>query len=269
MTGLLVDREDGIAIATFNRPAALNALDTATRLALVEALARLAGDASISAVVITGAGERGYCAGQDIRESAALGPGDGARWMDSWRAYFAAVSSFAKPIVHAINGVAAGAGFETVLLGDIRVAAPHARFIMAEIDIGLPAVVGGFLLKTHLGLSRMTELVLTGRTITAEEARQIGVVHEIVPAAELLACAKKRARELADKPRVALALTLGELRAGLCRGLSEAAAASAAYQSEAIATGEPQRAMADFLARRTGGGRAGHDPVSAKERLHA
>ena len=79
MTGLLVDREDGIAIATFNRPAALNALDTATRLAMTEALASLAADVSVLALVVTGAGERGYCAGQDIRESAALGPADGAR----------------------------------------------------------------------------------------------------------------------------------------------------------------------------------------------
>ena len=263
MTGLLVDREDGIAIATFNRPSALNALDTATRLAMVEALAQLAGDASISAIVITGAGERGYCAGQDIRESAALGREGGARWMESWRAYFAAVASFPKPIVHAINGVAAGAGFETVLMGDIRIAAPHARFIMAEIDIGLPAIVGGFLLKTHLGLSRTTELVLTGRTITADEARGFGLVHDVVAAPELLAAAKRRAQELAAKPPVALALTLGEFRAALCRGLSAAVAASVRYQSEAIATGAPQLAMAGFLRRR------GHGPERTKERLHA
>jgi enoyl-CoA hydratase/carnithine racemase len=262
VTGLLVDREDGIAIATFNRPTALNALDTATRLAMTEALAGLAADVSVLALVVTGAGERGYCAGQDIRESAALGPADGARWMESWRAYFAAVASFPKPIVHAINGVAAGAGFETVLMGDIRLAAPHARFIMAEVDIGLPAIVGGFLLKTHLGHSRMTELVLTGRSIAADEARRIGIVHEIVPASELLSAARKRARGLAEKPPVALRLTLCELRAGFRRGLSEAAAAAARYQSEAIATGEPQRAMAEFLARRRG-------TESAGERLHA
>lgn len=263
MTGLLVDREDRIAIATFNRPAALNALDTATRLAMAETLARLAADSSIAAVVITGAGDRGYCAGQDIRESAVLGSADGARWMESWRAYFAAVASFPKPIVHAINGVAAGAGFETVLMGDIRLAAPHARFIMAEIDIGLPAIVGGFLLKTHLGLSRMTELVLTGRTITADEARECGLVHEVVAASELLAAAKRRAQDLAAKPPVALALTLGEIRAAFCRGLSAAVAASVQYQSEAIATGAPQLAMAGFLRRR------GHGSERSKERLHA
>ena len=114
MTGLLVDREDGIAIATFNRPAALNALDTATRLAMTEALAGLAADVSVLALVVTGAGERGYCAGQDIRESAALGPADGARWMESWRAYFAAVASFPKPIATAgfENGMRAEGGMK-------------------------------------------------------------------------------------------------------------------------------------------------------------
>ena len=93
-------------------------------------------------------------------------------------------------------------------------------------------------------------------------AQFIGIVHEIVPASELLSAARNRARGLAEKPPVALRLTLCELRAGFRRGLSEAAAAAARYQSEAIATGDPQRAMATFLARRRG-------TATARERLHA
>lgn len=251
MNGLDIARAgDGIAVLTFNRPAALNALDTAARFAVVAALDEFARDAKIAAVIFTGAGARGYCAGQDVKESAALGPQDGPRWMESWKAYFAAVSSFPKPIIHAINGVAAGAGLETVLMGDVRVAVPEARFIMAEVDIGLPAIVGGHLLKIHLGLSRMTELVLTGRTIGANEALAIGIVHEIAPRDRLMARARARAAELAAKPPQALALNLRVFREELRRGLSVAEAQSAAYQSEAIATGEPQQAMAQFLNRR-------------------
>jgi enoyl-CoA hydratase/carnithine racemase len=262
VSGLSLARADRVATLTFDRPSALNALDTATRLAVVAALTDFANDPDIAAVVFTGAGERGYCAGQDVKESAALGRGDGLKWMESWKAYFRAVSAFPKPIVHAVNGVAAGAGFETVLMGDIRLAVPKARFIMAEVDIGLPAIVGGHLLRTHLGFSRMTELVLSGRTVDAEEARHIGLVHEIVPPKRLMARAHAVAAEIAAKPPVALALNLREFRRQFRIGLAEAANASAAYQDEAVATGEPQAAMARFLDRRRGNA-AQHSAVNA------
>jgi enoyl-CoA hydratase/carnithine racemase len=248
--GVIAERDGNIAVLTLNRPAVLNALDTQSRMDVTSALDRLAGDREVAAVVLTGEGPRAYCAGQDVRESEALGPDDGPRWMQSWNAYFTAVSSFPKPLVHAINGVAAGAGFETALMGDVRVAAPHARFIMAEIDVGLPAIVGGFLLRTQLGLSRATEMVLTGRAMGAAEARNAGIVHEIAAPGDLLGRAKARAREIAAKPPVALALNLAAFRRGFRLGLAEAEAAAAIYQSEAIASGEPQRAMASFLARK-------------------
>lgn len=265
MSGLVVERDGPVAVLAFDRPASLNALDTTARRAIVAALAALAADSAIGAAIFTGTGERAFCAGQDVRESEALGPGDGARWMESWTAYFSAVSSFPKPVIHAINGVAAGAGFETALIGDMRLAVPHARFIMAEIDIGLPAIVGGFLLKTQLGLSRATEMVLSGRTMHAEEARHAGIVHEIVAPADLLARAKARARELAAKPPKALALTLQNFRRQLRQGLADAEAASEVYQAEAIRTGEPQQAMARFLAKKKSPAAAGPHPIRIKE----
>ena len=268
MSGLVVERDGNIAVMALNRPAALNALDTATRLAVCSALERLAADREVAAVVLTGTGERAFCAGQDVRESEALGRDDGPRWMESWTAYFTAVSSFPKPLVHAVNGVAAGAGFETALMGDVRVAVPHARFIMAEIDIGLPAIVGGFLLKTQLGLSRATEMVLSGRAMPAVEARHAGIVHDIVAPADLLAHAKARAHALAAKPPVALALTLRQFREQFRRGLGEAEAAASVYQSEAIATGEPQQAMARFLARKRGGSEGPPGPSHIRIKEH-
>jgi enoyl-CoA hydratase/carnithine racemase len=251
MSGIDIERDaSGIALLRFDRPLALNALDTVARFAVVEGLDDCACDPGIAVLIMTGAGERGYCAGQDVNESAALGPEDGPRWMESWKAYFRALSSFPKPIVHAVNGVAAGAGLETVLIGDVRVAVPHARFIMAEVDIGLPAIVGSHLLKVHLGLSRMSELVLTGRTVGAEEALHIGVVHEIVGPDQLLERARERAGELAAKPPNALSLNVRLFREEFRRGLEIAEGKAGAYQSVAIATGEPQQAMAKFLNRR-------------------
>lgn len=250
MAGLSVSRgDDRIVVLALDRPTVLNALDTATRLAVVEALGTCVRDPQVAAVVLTGRGDRAYCAGQDVNESAALGRDDGPRWMASWEAYFAALSTFPKPIVHALNGVAAGGGLETALMGDVRVAVPSARFLMAEIDIGLPAIVGGALLLAHLGLSRTTELVLSGRTLAADEACHVGLVHEVVPPDRLLARAHARAAELAAKPPVALSLDLRWFRARLAARLREASRAAVAYQSEAIATGEPQQAMARFLER--------------------
>jgi enoyl-CoA hydratase/carnithine racemase len=265
VSGLVVERDGPIAVLALNRPASLNALDTPTRRAVCAALDELAADAAIGAAIFTGAGERAFCAGQDVRESEALGRDDGRKWMESWTAYFTAVSSFPKPVVHAINGVAAGAGFETALMGDVRIAVPHARFIMAEIDIGLPAIVGGFLLKTQLGLSRATEMVLSGRAMHAEEARHAGIVHQIAAPADLMARAKACARELAAKPRTALALTLGQFRIQFRRGLADAEAASERYQSEAIATGEPQQAMARFLAKKKSPAASAPQPLRIKE----
>jgi enoyl-CoA hydratase/carnithine racemase len=253
VTGLKVAQgDDGIAVFTLDRPQALNALDTALRVALAEAFAVAARDDRVACVIMTGAGERGFCAGQDVKESAALGRDAGPRFMESWKAYFRALSTFPKPIVQAINGVAAGGGFETVLMGDAKLCVPDARFIMAEVDIGLPAVVGGFLLQTQLGLSRATEMTLSGRTMYAEEARHVGLVQEIAPRAQLLARARARAAELAAKPPVARALTLAKFRENFRRGLAVAETASTAYQTEALATGEPQRVMQLFLEKRRG-----------------
>lgn len=247
---VLVATEGAVRMLTFNRPERLNALDIAMRREVAAQLKAAQKDAAIRAVVLTGAGERAFCAGQDLNESAALKPKDGPAWMASWKAYFTALSSFTKPLIAALNGVAAGGGFETALLSHVRLAQPAARLLMAEVDIGLPAIVGGFLLSTHLGVSRANEITLTGRTITAEEGRDIGLLREIVPAERLVARALDLARELAARPPHAMRLNLERFRTLLRRNLAEAERASVRYQSQAVATGEPQQAMAEFLAKR-------------------
>ena len=247
---VLVATDGPVRVLTLNRPERLNALDVGVRREMAAQLKAAQKDPEIRAVVITGAGERAFCAGQDLHESEALKPKDGPIWMASWKAYFIAVSSFTKPLIAALNGVAAGGGFETALLCHLRLAQPATRLVMAEVDIGLPAVVGRFLLQTHLGHSRANEITLTGRTILAEEARDIGLLKEIVPADRLLARAQEVARELAAKPPQAMQLNLERFRTLMRRGLAEAERASVRYQAEAVATGEPQKAMAEFFARR-------------------
>jgi len=247
---LLATRHDEVLTVMLNRPERLNALDSELRTALCDQLNETAEDRRVRAIVITGAGDRAFCAGQDITESAALPADAGPEWMAGWRRYFDVVSNCPIPIVAAINGVAAGAGLQTALMADLRIAVPRARLLMAEINVGLPAIVGAYLLSIHLGLSRAVDLVLSGRTVLAEQAHQWGLVHELAEPELLATRADAIARSLAGKPPNAMRLTLGNLRNALRQGLAEAEAAAERYQSEAIATGSPQKAMERFLARR-------------------
>jgi enoyl-CoA hydratase/carnithine racemase len=246
---LTTRQQGGVLTVTLDRPERLNALNAELRTSLCDLLIGASEDRRVLAIVITGAGQRAFCAGQDLTESAALAASAGPEWMAGWRRYFDAVSSCQKPIVAAINGVAAGAGLQTALMADLRVAVPTARLLMAEVDVGLPAIVGAYLLSVHLGMSRAVDLVLSGRTVLAEQANRWGLVHGLAEPGELAVRAEAMARNLAGKPPNAMRLTLGNLRSALRLGLAEAEGAAERYQSEAIATGSPQVAMERFLAR--------------------
>jgi enoyl-CoA hydratase/carnithine racemase len=241
--------QDSVLTVTLNRPERLNALNAELRTALCDLLTDAANERRARAIVITGAGDRAFCAGQDLTESAVLAAGAGPEWMAGWRRYFEVVSNCPIPIVAAINGVAAGAGLQTALMADIRIAVPDARLLMAEVNVGLPAIVGAYLLSIHLGMSRAVDLVLSGRTVLAEEAHHWGLVHGMAEPEQLAGRADSMARSLADKPPNAMRLTLGNLRSVLRQGLVDAESAAERYQSEAIASGDPQLAMKRFLKR--------------------
>jgi len=227
-------------------------MTAAVRQSLCDALAEAAADDAIHAVILTGAGERGFCAGQDLNESKELGDSDSDAWLDSWRRFFDAFADFPKPIVAAVNGVAAGGGFEIALLSHVRLAVPEARFLMAEINIGLPCIVGSFLLEQHVFFSRMVDLILTGRAITAAEAQTIGLVHRVVPRRQLEAAALAKAEELAAKPRVAMQLNIRRFNELRRQAMERTGVVEALLrlQHAAVSSGEPQQVMAAFLAER-------------------
>ncbi|MDX1431037.1 MAG: enoyl-CoA hydratase/isomerase family protein [Gammaproteobacteria bacterium] len=249
---LIVEVSAGIAACTLNRPARLNALDRELRDAIIAALARAAEDPAVRVVTFTGAGERAFCAGQDLNESATLGDAGEGDWIGSWRRFFAAFLDFPKPMIASLNGVTAGGGLEIAMMCDIRLAVPEARLIVAEIDVGLPTILGGHWLAALVFDSRALEMVLTGRSVMADEARNIGLVHEVVPGAELAARTRALAAGLAAKPSRAMALNVRRFRelrrAAMERdGVYEALVE---YQREAVASGEPGRVMQEFLAAR-------------------
>ena len=246
--GLELVRDGAVLQVILDRPQRLNALDGALRLGIAETMHEASSDDSLGAIVITGRGDRAFCAGQDLNESAELQAEAAPAWMETWKRFFTGISGCTKPIVAAVNGTAAGAGLQLMLMADVRLAVPGARLLMAEVNVGLPAIAGSCLLDIHLGQSRMRDLVLSGDAFTAEQAKSWGLVQEICPREALSTRAREMATVLAGKPPLAMKLTVGFLRNRLRERLAEAERAAAAYQSEAIASGQPQRAMQQFLA---------------------
>ena len=245
-------REGEIAIVTLNRPEVLNAVNGDLRDAFVAAMQRLNADESVRAVVITGAGERAFCAGQDLAVSSTLDAESIEPWMRAIGRFYQAVRDMDKPTVAALNGLAAGAGFQLALHCDMRVAHPEVKLSQPEVDAGLPSVLGSMIMREVMGLSRSTALALSCRAVDAEEAKRYGLLSLVVPREAVLSEALALARRLAAKPPVAVRLTRQRIREITQAAYDDAVEAAIRLQREAYATGEPQAAAARFRARRRG-----------------
>ena len=254
---LQVRDEGGARILTLNRPDRLNALNAELRAEIAKAMRAAAADDSVRAVIVTGAGDRAFCSGQDLNEAKSVGSDGAEAWQRDWGDFYMSFLDCRKPVIAAINGVAAGGAFVICLLADVRIMADKSRFIMAEIDVGLPSIVGAYLLRTHLYLSRAIEITLTGRDIPAAEAKEIGLAHEVVPAGKVMETALAFAEEFAAKAPTPLRLTVGRMRDRVKRDFDELTGALIRYQSEAVASGEPKQVMDAFLAERAARKKAG------------
>lgn len=247
---VLVEREDNLAIVTLNRPAVLNAVNTHMRREVARTMAELNADPAVRALIVTGAGERAFCAGLDLKEARGEDASSVEARFGEMRDLYQSVRALDKPIVVAINGIAAGAGFQISLCADVRVGHPGTRMGQPEIDAGLPSIMGSFFMTLHLGLSRNIELSLTGRLMDSEECRHIGLLNHLVPTAELMPKAEQVARELAAKAPTAMRLTKQRFRESTQAAFDDAARAAIAAQQESYRTGEPQRIMEAFVAAR-------------------
>lgn len=248
---VLTDIDAGIAVVTLNKPEKLNAWDGPMRTRLKETLEDLNADQSARAIILTGAGDRAFSAGQDLAETMKFQSGeDGKAWFLSWRAFYDSIRSLHKPCIAALNGVAAGSAFQVVMLTDVRVGHPGVRLGQPEINSGIPSVLGPMLMLQRLGLSRTIELTLSGRMMDAEECRHIGLIHHLVPADQLMTKAREVAEELAAKPATAMRLNKQRFRQVTQPAFDEAFASGAAIETEAYESGEPQREMEKFFATR-------------------
>lgn len=193
-----IERGDGVAVLTLNRPEAMNALSRALQDALHDAIEDVDGDPAVRVIVITGAGERAFTAGLDLKEVSAYGMSlspDGKRGRDPVRRLMAC----AKPSIGAVNGVAITGGFELALACDILLASTHARFADTHVRVGVTPGWGlSQALSQRIGSSRAKELSLSGNFLDAQTAAAWGLVNRVVAPADLLPAARRLALDIAS-----------------------------------------------------------------------
>jgi enoyl-CoA hydratase len=201
-----VERESAIAIVTVDRPEALNALDQPTLTELRDRLAELAANADVRVVVLTGAGDRAFIAGADIKAMAKMDVAQAQAWGALGHETASLLEDMPKPTIAAVNGFALGGGCELALACDIRYASQNARLGQPEVTIGIiPGWGGTQRLPRVVGIGAAKELILSGRLVDAEEALRIGLVNAVFPPEELVENAMELARTLAAKSPLVLA----------------------------------------------------------------
>ena len=250
---LLVGRADGVATVTLNRPESMNSLSVELKQALVTELDAVARDESVRAVVLTGNG-RGFCVGQDLREHvASLESGDVAPLSTVVEHYNPIVTSLAtmpKPVIAAVNGMAAGAGAGFAFACDFRIASSAAGFLIAFANVGLSLDSGvSWTLPRLIGSARATALCLLAEPITADAAFEMGLVNALVDPDRVLPAAQELATRLAAGPTAAYAAIKRSLAAAATADLATALAIEGELQTEMGRTEDHRNATAAFVAK--------------------
>jgi len=255
MSDLIETTEGGITTLTMNRPEARNAMSADMMNGLHEALPRLAQDASVRLIILTGAGGA-FCAGGDVKSFAASAEKGGATSGPEMRAQGLRISmelsnllhTMAKPTLAVIPGPAAGAGLSLALACDLRIAADTAKFTTAFSKVGLSGDYGGSYFLTKLvGSAKARELYFTGDVILAPEAHALGIINRVVPAADLEAESRIFAKKIASLPTIALGLMKKNLNAALHGSLNDVLDLEAPNMIRCFSTNDHKGAALAFV----------------------
>jgi 2-(1,2-epoxy-1,2-dihydrophenyl)acetyl-CoA isomerase len=245
---------DGVATITLNRPEAMNSLDVAGKVALRDAVARAAEDSAARCVVLTGTG-RAFCVGQDLKEHVEILRSASSDELfrtvpEHYNPIVTALATMPKPVVAAVNGVAAGAGASLAFACDFRVLADSAGFNLAFSGIALSCDTGAsWTLPRLVGRAKALELLYFPRTVKAEESLELGLATTVVPAAELDAQVRQLSRRLADGPTVAFGAIRRAVTFSAGHGFEEALGFEAQMMALTGATVDHQNAVAAFVAK--------------------
>lgn len=253
-SGVRLTVSDGVGTLTFERPEALNALDTAAKTALLDGLGTLADDPAVRCVVLTGTG-RAFCVGQDLREHVHglthASPEEVWRTVpEHYNPIALALHRLEKPVVAAVNGVAAGAGASLAFLADVRLVAASASFTLAFAGIGLSCDTGAsWTLPRLVGPTRALELMYTGRSVSAEESLALGIATEVVPDAGFADRVHALSTTLAAGPTLAFAAMRRAVAAAATLPLDAALEVEAEGMRRTGASADHRAAVEAFLAK--------------------
>ena len=247
---LLARMHGRILVLTIDRQESYNSWTSALRDELARKLLAADKDSDVHGVVLTGAGDRAFCSGQDLTELHEFANGVNIEpWLQRLTTCYDAVRRFSKPLVAAINGVAAGSGFQVTQFCDYVVAHPGVRVGQTEVNSGLPSVFGTWLMWERVG-RRAIELALQGRLMEVDEAKRLGFIQEIAEPSMVLEAALEAARRLSSQPQVAYKLSkAANWQFDEGRYSSAMNMALTAYR-EAFDTGAPQKEIEEFFQRR-------------------
>ena len=251
LANVLYAKKGNIAYVTVNRPKVLNALNTPTWSDLRKAFEDARDDAAIRGVILTGAGDKAFIAGADISELAQVSAFEAEQSSRFGQGVLDLIENLGKPVVAAVNGFALGGGCETAMACTIRIAVETARFGQPEVALGLvPGGGGTQRLPRLVGKGRALQLILSGEMITAQEAYRIGLVNEIVPAAELIARAEAILHKIAANAPIAIRFALEAANKGMETSQGEGLLLEASYFGLCAATEDKKEGTTAFLEKR-------------------
>jgi enoyl-CoA hydratase/carnithine racemase len=251
LANVLYEKRGATAYVSLNRPKVLNALNTPTWRDLRTAFETARDDAEVRGVILTGAGDKAFIAGADISELAQTTAVEAEKSSSNGQAVLNLVENLGKPVVAAINGFALGGGCETAMACTIRIAVETAKFGQPEVKLGLlPGGGGTQRLPRLVGKGRAMQLILTGEMITAQEAYRIGLVNEIVPAADVISRAEAILKQIASNAPIAVQYALEATNKGMETSQSEGQLLEASYFGLCAATEDKKEGTAAFLEKR-------------------
>jgi enoyl-CoA hydratase len=252
LANVLYEKKNGIAYVTVNRPKVLNALNTPTWSDLKKAFENARDDVSVRGVILTGAGDKAFIAGADISELAHATAIEAEQSSRFGQGALDLIENLGKPVVAAVNGFALGGGCETAMACTIRIAVDTAKFGQPEVTLGLvPGGGGTQRLPRLVGKGRALQLILSGEMISAQEAFRIGLVNEVVPAAELITRAEAILKKIAANAPVAVKFALEATNKGLETSQGEGLLLEASYFGLCAATEDKKEGTSAFLEKRT------------------
>jgi enoyl-CoA hydratase len=244
------ERTGDVVVITLDRPRVLNALNRALKGELADALSAIKGDESVRAVVITGAGDQAFSAGQDLTEAKDMTGPEAEEWVREFELLYDQVRMLDVPVIAAVNGWAMGAGCQLALLADIRISSENARYGMPEIRDGIPAVFGLELLWNTIGMSRGLYLVLSGDSLDARQAQEAGLTIKVVARRDLLSEAMALAQTMARFAPIAMKQNKQYARRRTEADFRACARFCENAHHASFAAGDAKRGMEAFLTKR-------------------